>query len=93
MTDIPRAQYRSLPDLVDPALSHGFRLRARSQATLEEWDDFESRHARGREERLERNPDSPDAGEVRARPDRHRHFWLRGARETLGFAYLSLARV
>ncbi|ADH67510.1 SAM-dependent methyltransferase [Nocardiopsis dassonvillei] len=93
MTDIPRAQYRSLPDLVDLALSHGFRLRALSQATLEEWDDFESRHARGWEEWLERNPGSPGADEVRARADRHRHFWLRGTRETLGFAYLSLARV
>ncbi|PDP88086.1 SAM-dependent methyltransferase [Glycomyces fuscus] len=93
MADIPRAQYRSLPDLVDLALSRGFRLRALSQATLEEWDRFESRYARNWEDWLERNPDSPDADGVRARADRHRDFWLRGTRETLGFAYLSLIRV
>ncbi|WP_017568967.1 SAM-dependent methyltransferase [Nocardiopsis halotolerans] len=93
MRDVPRAQYRFLPDLVDLALSHGFRLRALSQASLEEWDDFESRHARGWEEWLLDHPDSPDAAEVRARADRHREFRVRGARSTIGLAYLSLIRV
>ncbi|NYH55211.1 cyclopropane fatty-acyl-phospholipid synthase-like methyltransferase [Nocardiopsis arvandica] len=93
MRDIPRAQYRFLPDLVDFALSHGFRLRALSQASPREWDDFENRHARGREEWLLANPGSPDADEVRAGADRHREFRVRGTRETIGFAYLSLIRV
>jgi len=91
--DVLLAQYRSVPDLVDFALAHGFRLRALSQATLEEWDDFESRHAQGWEDWLLDNPDSPDAGEVRARADAHREFRVRGARETIGMAYLTLIRV
>ncbi|MFD6948552.1 methyltransferase type 12 [Nocardiopsis sp. TSRI0078] len=93
MRDIPRAQYRSLPDLVDFALSHGFRLRALSQADLWEWDDFENRHTQGLEEWLLANPGSPDTDEVRARADRYREFRVRGTRETIGFAYLSLIRV
>ncbi|MFJ9553523.1 SAM-dependent methyltransferase [Nocardiopsis sp. NPDC101807] len=93
LQDIPLAQYGSVPDLVDRALSHGFRLRALSQASLEEWDDFESRHAQGWEDWLLANPDSPDAEEVRARADRHREFRVRGTRETIGFAYLTLIRV
>ncbi|KIH96427.1 methyltransferase type 12 [Streptomonospora alba] len=90
---IPRLQYRSLPDLVEVALSHGFRLLALSQADLDEWDDFESRHAQGREDWLRQNPDSPEAGEVRAKADAHRDARLRGMRETVGFAYLTLVRV
>lgn len=93
MRDVPRGQYRSMGDLVDLALSHGFRLRALSQASLEEWDDFENRHAQGWEEWLSAHPDSPDAGKVRAQADRRREFRIRGARDTLGFAYLSLIRV
>ena len=93
MRDIPLARYRSIRDLVDLALSHGFRLRALSQASLEEWDDFESRHAQGWEDWLLENPDSPDAGEIRSRADRHREFRIRGTRETIGFAYLTLIRV
>lgn len=87
---IPPDQYRSLPDLVDLALDHGYRPLALSQASLDEWDEFESRHALGWERWLLANPDSPHADEVRARADAHRDAWLRGWRGVLGFAYLTL---
>ncbi|TDQ50302.1 SAM-dependent methyltransferase [Actinorugispora endophytica] len=93
MYDTPREQYRTTRGLVDLALSYGFRLRALSQAGLEEWDDFESGHAQGREEWLLENPDSPDADEVRAAADRHRVARIDGWREVMGFAYLTLIRV
>ncbi|WP_017599317.1 SAM-dependent methyltransferase [Nocardiopsis lucentensis] len=92
MPFIPPAQYRPLPGLVDLALAHGFRLLALSEASPQEWDDFENRHALGWEEWLAGNPDSPRADEVRVRADRHRHARVHGMRETLGFAYLTLVR-
>ncbi|RKS09468.1 methyltransferase family protein [Nocardiopsis sp. Huas11] len=93
MYDNPREQYRSMRGLVDLALSHGFRLRALSQASPAEWDDFENRHAQGWEDWLLENPDSPDADEVRATADRHRAARVDGMREILGMAYLTLIRV
>ncbi|MGQ0837136.1 SAM-dependent methyltransferase [Actinokineospora sp.] len=87
-----REEYWSLADLVDLAQAHGFRLLALSQASLTEWDDFESRHGLGWETWLLANPDSPHAADIRAKADTHRTAWLRGWRDTLGFAYLTLVR-
>jgi SAM-dependent methyltransferase len=87
---IPLDQYLSLPDLVDLALDNGYRLLSVSQASLDEWDDFESRHALGWVRWLAANPESPDAAEVAATADTHRDAWLRGWREVMGFAYLTL---
>ena len=93
MPFIPRDQYRPLPELVDFALSHGFRLIALAETTVDEWDEFENRHCLGWEDWLAENPDSPDFDEVRDRADRHRHARVHGQRETMGFAYLTLLRV
>jgi SAM-dependent methyltransferase len=90
---IPRDQYRSLPELVDFALSHGFRLYAAEAATVDEWDVMENGNAKGWEDWLMEHPGSPGFEEVRDRADRHRRFRLRCAREALGFAYLTLIRV
>jgi SAM-dependent methyltransferase len=89
---IPRDQYRSLPDLVDFALGHGYRPLWIAVAGLAEWDEFESRHALGWEHWLLAHDGSPDAAEVRAAADRHRTAWLRGWRGLMGFAYLTLVR-
>jgi len=89
---IPLDQLRSLPDLVDFAQAHGFRLLALSRASIDEWDDFESRHGLAYERWLLANPTSPDAEDLRTRADEHRTRWLRGWREPLGFAYLTLVR-
>jgi hypothetical protein len=59
-------------------------------ATLTEWDEFESGLATGAEEWLLANPDHPEAGAVRDRLDTHRSIWLRGHRDVMGFAYLTL---
>ncbi|GAB3478825.1 SAM-dependent methyltransferase [Nocardiopsis coralliicola] len=89
---LPREQYRRLPDLVDAALGRGFRLLALSEATVDEWDVMENGNAVAWEEWLLANPGSPHAAEVRAVADRHQHFRIRGIREPLGFAYLTLVR-
>ncbi|WP_049569496.1 cyclopropane-fatty-acyl-phospholipid synthase family protein [Nocardiopsis sp. SBT366] len=93
MPFIPRDQYRSMPELVDFALSHGFRLIALAETTVDEWDEFENWHCLGWEDWLRENPDSPDFDEVRDRADRHRHARVHAQRETQGFAYLTLLRV
>jgi cyclopropane fatty-acyl-phospholipid synthase-like methyltransferase len=92
-TAIPAQQYGSAADLVDKALAHGFELRGLSQASLDEWDWFESRHGLGHVDWLAAHPDSPDAEEVRKDAASHRQWWLRGSRATLGFVYLTLVVV
>jgi SAM-dependent methyltransferase len=90
MDNVPLDQYRALPDLVDFTREHGYRLLWLSQASRDEWDEFESRHALGWQRWLLANPDSPHAPAVEARADTYRNRWLRGWRATLGFAYLTL---
>jgi SAM-dependent methyltransferase len=80
-----------LPDVVDAAVMAGFRPLRIETATLGEWDEFESGLAAGAEEWLLANPDHPDAGQVRERLESHLSIWLRGHREVMGFAYLTLA--
>ena len=89
---IPLEQYRPLAELVDLALSQGFRLHYLTQASLDDWDDFQSRHALGRERWLAANPDHPDAPAIRSTADTHRNYWLHGWRGVLGMAYLVLTR-
>lgn len=88
---MPLEQYLPLADLVDLAVGHGYRPHGITQASLDEWDEFESRHALGWERWLAGNTDSPHADAIRARADGHRAAWLRGWRGVLGFAYLTLA--
>jgi hypothetical protein len=80
-----------LPDVVDAAVGAGFRPLRIETATLGEWDEFESGLAAGTEEWLMANPDHPDAGQVWERLGSHLSIWLRGHREVMGFAYLTLA--
>lgn len=89
--DIPGEQYRSLPDLVDLALEHGYRPLWLSRASQDEWDEFESRHALGWERWLAANPGSPHVAKVRSDADGHRTRWLRGWRDVMGLVYLTLA--
>jgi cyclopropane fatty-acyl-phospholipid synthase-like methyltransferase len=85
----------SLPDLaglVDLAISTGFRPLTIQSANRDEWEAFESGFLADREQWLRRNSGHPDAVEFRAKADAHRCGWLRGYRDVLGFAYLTLAR-
>lgn len=79
-----------LPDLVDAATAEGFRPLCIQTATRGEWEEFESGLAAGAEEWLLANGDHPEAGQARAKLDRHRSIWLRGHRDVMGFAYLTL---
>lgn len=79
-----------LPDLVDAARAEGFRPLRVQTATRGEWEEFESGFAAGAEEWLLANEDHPEADQVRAKLDEHRSIWLRGHRDVLGYAYLTL---
>lgn len=79
-----------LPDLVDAALAAGFRPLRVQTATRAEWEEFESGYAADAEEWLLDNPDHAEAEALRAKLDEHLSIWLRGTRDVLGFAYLTL---
>ncbi|MFD0568053.1 SAM-dependent methyltransferase [Kitasatospora gansuensis] len=79
-----------LPDLVDQAVAAGFRPLGIETSTRGEWDSFESGFAADAEEWLLANSNHPEADAERARLDAHRTTWLRGSREVVGFAFLTL---
>jgi SAM-dependent methyltransferase len=81
-----------LAGLVDAAVAAGFRPLRIETATRDEWEEFESGYAAEPEEWLAANPGHPAADDVRAQLDAHRDIWLRGHRDVMGFAYLTLAR-
>lgn len=85
----------ALPDLaglVDLALTAGFRPLFVQTANRDEWEQFESGYLADLERWLHRHGDRREADAIRARADKHRNEWLRGYRQTLGFAYLNLGR-
>lgn len=87
-------EFVGLPELADLAVTHGFMPMAVSEASIDEWDVFESgfnaRHTRW----LACHPaDHPDADEVRSRAARQRTSYLRGYRGILGLGYLCLVAI
>lgn len=76
--------------LVDLAIAAGFRPLRIETATQGEWEEFESGYALGRELWLLSHPDHPQAAEVRTKLDQTRNIWLRGYRDVINFAYLTL---
>jgi hypothetical protein len=87
-------EYVGLGRLVDLAEDHGFALVAAHEASLDEWDAFESgftaRYARW----LADHPaDHPEAAEVLERAARQHAAYFGGYRGILGLAYLHLVAV
>ena len=66
------------------------RCRAGRSASPQEWEEFESGYQADEEEWLAAHPGHPKAAEVREQVDEHRSCWLRGYRNVLGLAYLTL---
>lgn len=86
-------ELHDLAGLVDLAVSAGFRPAWVETAGSEEWEEFESGWHADVEEWLAAHGDHPLAKETRERVDRHRTSWLRGYREALGLACLTLIPV
>ncbi|MET9651217.1 class I SAM-dependent methyltransferase [Streptomyces sp. NPDC006460] len=82
-----------LGPLVDLAIEAGFRPAWIETASREEWEEFESGYRHDTEVWLAANPGHPLATETRERVDVQRASWLRGYRNVLGIAYLTLIPV
>lgn len=87
-------EYVFLPELLDIASKCGFAVIRTHQASLDEWDEFESgfsaRYARWL---LSHPPDHPEAGEVREKLAKQVNGYYNGYREILGLAYLQLLAI
>lgn len=88
--DAAASDHPVLPELVDAVLAAGFRPARIETATPAEWEEFESGYREDVEAWLAGHPDHPRAAATRARVDRQRDSWLRGYRNLLGMAYLTL---
>jgi predicted O-methyltransferase YrrM len=87
-------EFVPLADLVDLAVEHGFAAVVVQEASLAEWDDFESGfNACYANWLAEHGPEHPDAAEVVARAKKQRDAYFRGYRGILGLAYLQLLAV
>jgi hypothetical protein len=87
-------EYVFLPDLLDVARDAGFATVQVHQASLDEWDAFESGFTARYAKWLASNPaDHPDAPGVRGRVERQRNAYFRGYRSILGMAYLAMFAV
>ena len=84
-------EYVALDRLVALAEEHGFGVMAVHEASLDEWDAFESGFAAGWVRwAAEHEPGDPEVTEVRARATRQHAAYLGGYRGVLGLAYLHL---
>jgi SAM-dependent methyltransferase len=79
-----------LVGIVDQATAAGFRPLRIETATRGEWEEFESGFGAEVEEWLLDNPSHPETDAIRAKVDTSRSIWLRGHRDVMGFAYLTL---
>jgi hypothetical protein len=83
-----------LPQLIEIASKHGFAVVRVHEATLDEWDVFESGHqAKYALWLAEHQAEHPDAEEVRTLARRQQEAYFGGYRGILGMAYLSLLAV
>lgn len=92
-TDLVWDDMLAMPDLaglVEQTIEAGFRPVHVETASVGEWEEFESGYALDLESWLLEHPDHPDVAKTRAAADEHRARWLRGYRNALGFAYLTL---
>jgi cyclopropane fatty-acyl-phospholipid synthase-like methyltransferase len=87
-------EYVFLPDLLDIARASGFAVMQVHQATLDEWDAFESGYVARYARWLASNPaDHPDVPSVRDKVELQSNAYFRGYRGILGMAYLAMIAV
>jgi cyclopropane fatty-acyl-phospholipid synthase-like methyltransferase len=87
-------EFVALPELLELVAAAGFLPVQVHEATVDEWDVFESGYAaRFAHWLAEHGPEHPEADEVRARAARQRAAYFDGYRGVLGMAYLCLVAV
>lgn len=86
-------EFVSLAELIAIAVAAGFRPVHVSEATTDEWDEFETGFTAPLSRWLSENPEHQDADAVRAREAAQRAGYFDGYRNVLGMAYLGLIAV
>ena len=87
-------EFRTLGEVAELAVEAGFAPLAVHEASLDEWDVFESGYAAGYARWLaEHDADDPEADEVRELAERQRSAYFSGYRGMLGLGYLELLAV
>ena len=87
-------EFVMLPALLEMVAAAGFMPVQVHEASVDEWDEFESGYAARYARWLaDHGPEHPDADEVRARAARQRAAYFDGYRGVLGMAYLCLVAV
>jgi SAM-dependent methyltransferase len=87
-------EFVTVGSLVELAKGHGFAVLAVHEASLDEWDEFESGFTAGYGRWLaEHDADDPEAEEVRRLVGRQHAAYLDGYRGVMGLAYLQLVAV
>jgi ubiquinone/menaquinone biosynthesis C-methylase UbiE len=77
-------------ELLAVAQAAGWRVRAASDATLQEWDEFEETFRAGDENWARAHPDDPEAAATLAEMDRRREEYETVYRGVLGYVFLVL---
>jgi SAM-dependent methyltransferase len=87
-------EFVRLPELLEIVADAGFVPVRTHEASLDEWDRFESGFMAGYARWLAEHPsDHPDAQEVNDKLTGHRDRYFNGYRATMGMAYLQLLAV
>jgi len=87
-------EFRPLGEIADLAVAAGLAPLAVHEASLDEWDVFESGYAAAYTRWLaEHGAEDPDTGEVRRLAARQRSAYFSGYRGVLGLGYLELVAV
>ena len=87
-------EFVTLGEVADLAVAAGFAPLAVHEASLDEWDVFESGYAAGYARWLAEHPaDHPETDEVGALAERQRAAYFAGYRGVLGLGYLELLAV
>jgi SAM-dependent methyltransferase len=87
-------EFLPLAGVLELAAAHGFLPQTVHEASLDEWDEFESGYSACYARWLvEHGADHPDADEVRVTAARQRAAYYAGYRGVLGMAYLGLVAV
>jgi SAM-dependent methyltransferase len=85
----PGEEFVTLPATVARFEAAGLEPVTLIDASLDDWDRYESLHWLAADEWLREHPDDPDADEIRARSERDRLRYLRWTRDLLGWAIVA----
>ena len=86
--DPPDDEYATLADTVGRFEEAGLTPVSLIDATLDDWDRYETLHWHAAEEWLTEHPNDSDAHEIRVQVQRDREHYLRWQRELLGWAII-----